>query len=551
VTSGAPRRALLAGAALAAVAVGAARADDCRGLRFVDVAGEAGVDARHESGARGEFHLPETMGAGVAWLDYDGDGWLDLYSVQSGPFPPSGDAPAGDRLFRNRGDGRFEEASAATGSGGRGYGQGVLAVDYDGDGASDLYLANFGRDRLLRNGGDGRFTDVTEAVGLAVDGWSSSVSAADYDGDGWLDLYVARYVEYDPEAPLFCGDADTGERGYCHPELFTGVPDVLLRNLGGETFADASAAAGLPRDGARGLGVVFVDLDGDLRPDVYVANDLDANTLLRNLGDGRFEDVSLASGAAFGGPGVAQAGMGVAAADLFGDGRPHLVVTNFDVETNALYRNRGGLLFEDVSAESGFGPPSFNRLGFGVVAADFDRDGQLDVYVTNGHIFARPKRDSVGHAQVDLLLRGLPGGRFEAVECGPAFAARHVGRGLASGDYDNDGSPDLAISTNGGPLRLVRVEGAGGGWVGLRLRGRGGNREAVGARAVLAGPSSRQTRWVTAGDSYQSSSERRLLFALPEPAGATLDVVWPSGRRQRFVAPPRERYLTLVEPPAR
>ena len=546
-----PARALRAGALLSTAPAAAESAADCGGLRLVDVAQRSGVAARHETGATGEFHLPETMGAGVAWLDYDADGWLDLYFVQSGPFPPSAAPRAANRLFRNRGDGTFEEATAPSGNGDRGYGQGVLAVDYDGDGMSDLYLANFGHDRLLRNLGDGTFADVTEALGLAVDGWSASAAAADSDGDGWLDLYVARYVDYDPKAPLYCGDPDAGERGYCHPVLFDGAPDVLLRNLGGAGFADATAAAGLGSDRARGLGVAFVDLDADARPDLYVANDLNANFVFHNLGDGRFEDVSLASGAAVDGQGNAQAGMGVVAADFFGDGRPHLVVTNFDVETNTLYRNRGGLLFDDVSAESGFGPPSFNRLGFGVVAADFDRDGWLDVYVANGHIFARPQRDSVSHAQVDLLQLGSPDGRFRRVECGPVFATPHIGRGLAGGDYDNDGALDLAISNNGGPLQLVRVEGAEGAWIGARLLGRGGNREAIGARAELVTPSRRQTRWVVAGDSYQSSSERRLLFALPASEPAALDLLWPSGRRQRFVAPPAGRYLTLVEPSGR
>jgi enediyne biosynthesis protein E4 len=313
-------------------------------------------------------------------------------------------------------------------------------------------------------------------------------------------------------------------------------------------FTDVTAAAGLSPASGRGLGVVFVDLDDDRRPDLYVANDLDPNFLFHNLGAGSFADLSLVSGAAVSREGAPQAGMGLVAGDLFGDGRVHLAVTNFDVETNTLYRNSGGVLFEDVSAESGFGPPSFNLLGFGIVAADFDRDGRLDVYVANGHIFERPFRDNVELAQPDLLLLGEPDGRFRREECGPAFAGRQVGRGLAGGDFDNDGALDLALANNGGPLQLLAARGATGEWLGLRLLARGGNREAIGARAELQTPTRLQMRQVLAGDSYASSSERRLLFALPEGGPATLEVRWPSGRRQRLEAPPPGRYLTLVEP---
>jgi enediyne biosynthesis protein E4 len=553
-----PRAAAVALAALALLAAGSAlraqEEDPCRGLRFVDVATAAGLDFRHATGAAGEKHLPETMGAGVAWLDYDGDGRLDLYVVQSGPFPPDGSPAAANRLFRNLGDGTFEDVTATSGSGDRGYGQGVLAFDYDGDGWSDLYLANFGADRLLRNLGDGRFADVSDEVGLAVAGWSSSAAAADADGDGRLDLYVTRYVEYDAAAPLFCGDPQGGERRYCDPTLFRGEADVLLRNEAGPVgarFVDATAAAGLAGATGRGLGVVFADLDEDGRADLYVANDLDWNFLFRNLGGGSFEDISLLSGAAVNREGKPEAGMGVVAADLLGDGRAHLAVTNFDVETNTLYRNLGDMVFEDVATESGFGLPSFNLLGFGIVAADFDRDGRLDVYVANGHIFERPFRDNVAYEQPDLLLLGRAGGRFAPAACGPAFDLRFVGRGLAAGDLDDDGALELAVANSAGPLQLLRVEGAPGGWLGARLVGGGANREAIGARLELVAGGARQLRWVLSGDSYQSSSERRALFGLANSAPEALEVRWPSGRRQRLLSPPAGRYLTLFEPETR
>jgi len=543
-------RALFVGA-LVAGRLAASGPDLCRGLRIVDVSREAAIDVRHDPGAAGEKHMPETMGSGVAWIDYDGDGWLDLYFVQSGPFPPDGSAASANRLLRNRGDGRFEDVTAASASGDRGYGQGVLVVDFDGDGASDLYLANFGRDVLLRNRATGSFEDATSAAGLDVGGWSSSVCAADFDADGWLDLYVARYLEYDPAAPLYCGDPLAGDRRYCDPTMFSGAPDALLRNRSGAGFEDVTRAAGLAEARGRGMGVVCVDLDADERPDVYVANDLDGNFLFRNAGDGRFEDISLVSGAAVSREGKPQAGMGVVAADFVGDGRPHLAVTNFDVEMNALYRNLGSGLFEDESAVSGFGPPSFNLLGFGIVAADFNRDGHLDAFVANGHIFERPFRENVDYAQPDLLLLGVGRGRFVAAACGTAIAARLVGRGLAGGDFDNDGALDLAVANNGGPLQLLHTEGVTGDWLGVGLRGRGGNREAIGARVELTSADRRRSRWVLAGDSYQSSSERRLLFALPEPGPASLEIAWPSGKRQRIVAPATNRYLTVAEPAER
>ncbi|MGH9363485.1 MAG: FG-GAP repeat domain-containing protein, partial [Thermoanaerobaculia bacterium] len=366
--------AALAPALQAGAALPAGSPLPCPGVSLTEVAAAAGIDFRHRSGASPRKHLPETMGAGLAWLDYDGDGWLDLYLVQSGPFPPDGSADAANRLFRGRGpdaSGRatFEEVPAAGGAGDRGYGQGVVAADVEGDGDVDLLVTNYGRDVLLLNGGDGRFAPAGEAAGLGRHpGWSSSAAFADGDGDGDLDLYVARYLEYDPAQPLFCGDAKSGRREYCDPSLFAGAPDLYFRNRSGGAFVAAAGEAGLADPLGKGLGVLFVDLDADLRPEVYVANDQTLNLLFANRGAGRFADVSLLSGAAVNRDGMAEAGMGLAAADFDGDGDPDLAVTNFDFETNTLYRNLGGLQFEDDSAETGFGPTSLNLLGFGIAA---------------------------------------------------------------------------------------------------------------------------------------------------------------------------------------
>jgi len=519
-------------------------------VALVEVAHQAGVDFQHDNGAQGEKHLPETMGAGVVWLDVDGDGWLDLYAVQSGPYPGHGDAAAANRLWRGRGDGSFVAVAEAGGAGDRGYGQGAVAADVDGDGAVDLYVANEGPDALYRNRGDGSFENVTaHAFGRSVPGgWSSSAAFGDLDGDGNLDLYVARYLVYGTDHDRFCGDFEQGTRDYCGPELFDGVPDVLMRGIGDGRFEDQSIRAGIAKVAGKGLGVVVVDLDGDRHPEIYVANDETVNLLFSRRGDGSFEDLSFLAGAGVNRQGLPEAGMGVAVGDVDGDGRPDLAVTNFDVETNTLYRNRGDLQFDDESISSGFGQPSFNLLGFGVALVDLDLDGVLDAYVTNGHVRVKPRREQVRHAQADLVMLGAGSGRFRAVPCAVPAERAYVGRGLAWADYDDDGDPDLAVSNNAGPLQIWRNQAQRHPWLGVRLLGRTPNTEAVGAVVRLRERSGRwQTRWITAGDSYQSSSDRRALFALADEP-TQLEVVWPSGRKTRLRAPPVGHYLSLREP---
>ncbi len=535
---------LLCLAAIVPALASAAETEACRGLSFHDVALEAGLRLDHVNGAIGAKHLPETMGSGLAWLDYDSDGLLDLYVVQSGPFPPDGDASAANRLFRNVGSGRFADVTDATGTGDRGYGQGAVAADVDGDGFVDLYVSNYGPDVLLRNRGDGTFVDGTTQAGLGLAGWSASAALADADRDGDLDLYVTRYVEFDPAMDIFCGDPDSGQRRYCDPSLFRGATDRYYRNLGQGRFEDATEAAGFAGADGKGLGVVFTDLDGDRLPDVYVANDLTINLLYRNRGDGTFEALSLISGAGLNRDGKAEAGMGLAVGDVDGDGDPDLMVSNFDVETNTLYENLGRLEFRDVAAESNFGPPSFNLLGFGLVLGDMDLDGDLDTYTANGHIFERPNRDTSTYAQPDLLLLGDGKGGFRSASCGPAFDGRHVGRGLAAADYDDDGDLDLAVVNNGGPLQLLRNESVQRTWLGIRLSGRSPNTEAIGARVAVTDGSTTQLRWVQAGQSYLSSNDRRLLFGFADGVAPTkLTVEWPEGTSSVIETPKANRYL--------
>ncbi len=538
------------GADSAAGTAGSVPADLCGNLSLADEAARFGLSFDHLTGSKGEKHLPETMGAGLAWLDFDGDGWIDLYLVQSGPFPPpeQGSPAAANQLWRNLGGERFERVRRASPAADSGCGQGAVAADVDGDGDLDLYVTNYGADRLWINRGDGQF----EGSPVGVDGWSSSAAFADADADGDLDLYVSRYVVYDPYAELFCGDLDTGERAYCDPSLFVGAEDRFLLNRGDGTFAEATEAAGLAPAAGRGLGVLFTDFDGDGRPDLYVANDLTTNGLYRNRGDGTFDDESLFSGAAVNAQGKPEAGMGLAVGDLDGDGKPDLAVTNFDVETNTLYRNLGEMQFEDFSVSSGFGLPSFNLLGFGLVSADFDLDGDVDFYVANGHIFESPRRADSSYRQHDLLLLGDGQGSFTTASCGPAFDAAWVGRGLAAADFDNDGDVDLALINSAAPAQLLVNSGAEGGaprsWLGVRLVGAPPNGQAIGARVTLTTTAGRQSRWVVAGDSYQSSSEQRLQFGLG--AGEKpleLEVRWPNGKRQRWRGLPLNGYARLVQ----
>ena len=532
---------------LAASLLAVPAADECRAT-FTDVAPAVGLSFTHVRGATGQYHLPETMGAGLAWLDYDRDGWIDLYVVQSGPYPPNASAAAQDRLFRND-RGRFVDVTREAKLSDAAYGMGAVAADYDNDGDTDLYVTNYGDNILYRNNGDGTFTNATAAAGVAGGNWSTSAAWADIDNDGDLDLFVVRYLDNRAGKTYFCGNEATGDRNYCHPNLYPGLSNILFRNNGNGTFTDVTRSAGVDKVG-KGLGVVISDLVGDGRADIFVANDAFMNFLFHNLGGGRFADVSVASGAAFDSDGKAQAGMGVDAGDLSGGGRPDLVVTNFDSELNSYYRNLGDLTFEDVSSPSGFGRPSFNRLGFGVTLADFDRDGSLDAHVVNGHIEVNPRRQGVTYAQIDSLLWNDGRGIFVERQCGPAFERALVGRGSAVADFDNDGDLDVAKSNSDGPLQLLRNDTAGSNWIGFELRGNRSNRQGIGARLVLETSAGTQTREARSGNSYLSSGDPRVFFGLGAATPARVRIYWPSGAVQEIPRPEAGRYHLIEEPRA-
>ena len=533
--------------AAALLALASDAAGECA-VRFTDVASAARLNFTHTRGATPEHRLPESMGAGLAWLDYDGDGWMDIYAVQSGPFPPRPGTAAQDRLYRNRGDGTFEDVTTKAGLQDAAYGMGAFAADYDNDGDVDLYVTNWGGNILYRNEGHGTFRDVTAKAGVAASAWSTAAAWGDVDGDGWLDLFVVRYVDDSREKDLFCGDAATGRRTYCTPIVYPGTVNVLFRNRGDGTFEDVTVKSGLDRAVGKGLGAVFLDLEPDGKPDLYVANDLVVNFLFRNLG-GRFEDISVVSGAGFDTLGNPQGGMGVDAGDLDGDGLLDLVVANYENETNEHYRNLGSGVFEDVSVSSGFGLRHWSLVGFGLNLLDVDADGDLDAFIANGHVFEEPRRQGGAYAQKPLLMWNDGAGKFQAKPCGSAFDVALVGRGSAVADYDNDGDPDLAVSNSGGPLQLLRNDGRHGHWLGVELQGRKSNREGVGARLTATLPSGRAlVRIVQAGSSYLSSSDPRVLFGLGEEAGVKkLTIHWPSGTVQVLENLSADRYVKVEE----
>ncbi|HEY6065459.1 MAG TPA: CRTAC1 family protein, partial [Thermoanaerobaculia bacterium] len=525
-------------------------------VSFTDVAPAVGLRFTHERGATPEHQLPETMGSGLAWLDYDNDGWMDLYVVQSGSLSKTGNAKreagnAQDRLYRNNGNGTFTDVTAKAKLSDSAYGMGAIAADYDNDGFTDVFVTNFGRNLLYRNNGDGTFTDVTDKAGVAGSGWSTSAAFADFDGDGFLDLFVVRYLDYSVEKNYFCGDPAKKLREYCHPTLYPPIGNLLYRNNGNGTFSDVTVSSGVSAALGKGLGVVVTDVDGDGKPDVYVANDTTMNFLFHNLGGMKFEDVSLMSGTGVASVGRPFGGMGVNAGDLDGDGKPDLVVTNFEAEPNSLFRNLGDGVFEDVSAASGFGPPAFLFSGFGLNLFDATNSGRLDAFIANGHVLEKPKLAGVTYAERPFLMWNDGKGKFVERGCGEPFRRPLVGRGSATADYDNDGDVDVAVSNSGGPLQLLRNDGKHGNWVGFLLVGSRSNRQGIGARLVLETDAGIQTREVHAGESYLSSSDPRVHFGLGRATAIrSLEIRWPSGAVQKVTDARPGRYQKIVEPAA-
>lgn len=497
------------------------------------------LEFRHDPGRSGKRYIVETMGSGVALLDFDGDGDLDVYLLQAAPLPGSQSEPSFNQLLENQGSGRFVDATQRAGLADSGYAMGAAVGDVDNDGDPDLYLAQFGRDVFYRNEG-GRFIDRTQEAGLGNPKWGASCAFFDYDGDGFLDLYVTHYLAFTVATHKEC-TLGRGIQAYCSPDAYPGAADVLYRNRGDGTFEDVTAKAGLSNPGGKGLGVLCGDFDRDGRADIYVANDGVGNNLFLNRGKGRFTDETLVAGVGFSESGMAQAGMGVTGGDLNGDGWSEIFVTNLSAETNVLYRGGKDAFFSDGTVASGLGPPSLLFTGFGTVSADFDHDGDLDLFVANGHIIDNITEffDYYTYEQPDQFYRN-DGGRFVEVtsssftEAPPVLASR----GAARGDLDGDGDIDLVVTACGGAAVIYWNELApdrGAAWL-LDLRGSTSNRDGIGARVELTWSDGERSRTLVreswGGGSYLSANSTRIHLAVPKPQIERCVVHWPGGKRQ-------------------
>ncbi len=530
------------------------------GARYTEVTAAAGIAFQHRHGGQGRKFYIETTAAGLCWLDYDGDGRQDLYFVQSGPLPGQPRPPSlgYSTLYRNLGDGRFEDATTKAGvANATGYGSACTSADYDGDGDADLYVTNFGPSILYRNNGDGTFTDVTEVAGVKNGLYAASAAWADYDLDGRPDLYVANYVDFTMNDQKYCGDLAANRRSYCHPDAYGGLPDMLFHNEGNGKFREVARAAGIWDPIGKTLGVVWVDFDRDGDDDLYVANDATPNMFYRNDGNGRFTDITLIAGVCCSEDGRPQSGMGTDAADYDADGFQDLFVTNLSNEPNELYRNLGGKgPFAIMSYPSGLAEPSLLMTGWGTAFLDYDNDADLDVVVTNGHPMddIATVSDIMSYAQPASFYVNDGAGRFSerGAELGDYFKRTDVGRGLAVADYDNDGDLDLALNPNNRPGVLLRNDGgnAAGHWLSVRLAGVKANRDGLGALVTVTAGGRRQVKEVRSASSYMSQNDMRLHFGLGAASNVDqIEVRWP-GKPPRVekVGPlPADQFVTVKE----
>jgi len=535
---------------------------------FEDVTEVAGLDFVHNHGGSGMRYMVETMGSGGGFFDFDGDGWLDILLLQGAPLP--GHPAHGDeastalefstRLYRNRGDGSFEDVSAGSGLEYIGYAMGVCFGDIDNNGLVDIHVTAFGPDKLFRNRGDGTFEDISDAAGIDNPAFGASCAFADYNHNGCLDLYVVNYLDASIDNHIRCGPANLQQ--YCHPDAYSGVPDLLYRNRcdGSGRFDEVGAQAGIrieDRRESKGLGVLWLDFDNDGLPDIYVANDSTRNFLFRNLGNGTFEEVGIPAGVAYNEHGRTEAGMGIAAGDFANDGQMHLFVTHLDFETNTFYRNLGDGYFVDATVATGLGIPSITRVGFGVVTLDADNSGDLDLFVANGHILDNisEHNPSLSHAQPDQLFSNSGNAVFTPVDrekAGSWFMQSEVSRGAAGGDFDNDGGMDLLVTTNHGQARLLRNRIAPEqNWVSLRLLSRHGGRDAIGARVRLVADDLERVAELRAGSSYLSQDASRLHFGLGKRESVDyIEIRWPEGDVQHVSGSEIPvRHMTTIRQP--
>jgi enediyne biosynthesis protein E4 len=508
-------------------------------FRFADITAQAGIQFQHNSGAYGGKLLPETLGSGCAFLDYDADGWQDILLINGMDWPGHKRQRSTLRLYKNNRNGTFTDVTKAAGLDVEMYGMGVAVGDYNNDGFPDIFITCVGQNRLFRNTGKGTFLDVTRASGLSArQAFSTSALWFDYDRDGLLDLFVCNYVRWSPEHDVFCS-LDGKHKSFCTPEAYRGDTCWLFHNRGDGTFEDVTATSGIFDSSSKSLGVAMLDYDQDGWPDLLVANDTQPNKLYKNLRNGKFKDVAVEAGLAFSTEGKARAGMGVDVADFENSGKPGIAITNFDNEMIGLYRAAGSGTYDDISIAAGVGLPSKNTLGFGCAFLDVDLDGSLDLAVANGHIeeTVRNIRGNVGYAQPPQLFVNR-GGTFQdvAAELNGGFAQPKVGRGLAYGDFDRDGDLDILLTTNNGPAYLYRNDQlAQNRSIRFHLVGTKSNRDAIGAVVHILSGGQTQSQMVKGGSSYLSQSELPLTFGLGKRDRVErVQIEWPSGVKEEL-----------------
>jgi enediyne biosynthesis protein E4 len=510
------------------------------GFRLIEISERGGIHFLHNNGAYGAKFLPETLGSGCAFLDYDRDGWQDILLINGMDWPGHGRARTTMQLYRNNRNGTFTDVTRAAGLDVEMYGMGVAVGDYDNDGWQDILVTCVGQNRLLKNTGKGHFVDVTESSGLGHrHSFSTSALWFDYDRDGFLDLFVCNYVKWSPETDVFC-TLDGKHKSYCTPEAYRGETCWLFHNRGNGTFEDVTATSGIFDTSSKSLGVAMLDYDGDGWPDLLVANDTQPNKLYRNLHNGTFKDVAVEAGVAFSSEGKARAGMGVDAADFENSGTTGLAITNFDNEMTGLYLPLGKGEYQDVALRAGIGLPSLNTLGFGCVFADMNLDGLEDLAVANGHIdeLVRAISTKVGYAQPPQLFLNKGNGYFRNVasEVGPDFARPRVSRGLCYADFDRDGDIDLLMTTNNGPACLFRNDLlVHNNSIRFRLKGTKSNRDAIGATVRIFHNGGEQSQMVKTGSSYLSQSELPVTFGLGQTDQIDRAVIdWPGGGTEEY-----------------
>ena len=525
-------------------------------VRFVDITRQVGITFRHANAASPEKYLIETMGSGCAWIDYDGDGLPDLYLANGAAtrvFRPA--QPLRGALYRNNGDGTFTDVTAKARVGAEGlFAMGVAVGDYDNDGHPDLLVLGYGRSILYHNNGDGTFTDVTARAGVADTGqWASSAAWFDYDNDGRLDLVIANYVDWSPEKNYYCGAQGPGLRSYCHPDDYHGTAPTLYHNNGDGTFTDTSAASGLARSPSNGLGVVTFDYDEDGWQDIVIANDTMPNSLFHNNRNGTFTEVGYEAGVAVSEDGVAEAGMGIDAADAGGKGYMDLIVTHLDQQQTRFYRNQGHGIFQDATAAARLAYATFHASGFGVRFLDYDNDGWPDIFIAAGHVLDNIEKYHAGvtWAEPKLVFRNAGNGVFTDAsrQLGTDIETPTVGRGMAAGDFDNDGDLDILVSNNGGAPQLLRNDGGNANhWLEVLLIGTRSNRDGVGARVKLTAGDWTLSAQRMGGMSYQSAQDPRLHFGLGARARVdTLEIWWPSGSVTRLGSIAADQILAVQE----